>query len=443
MLAYHAAVIVIAGPMCTSQAGADPGAPVAVRMSLNLAMHTRSTDVATFTMPAPVTVNVASDGTFTLPRNLLPFTPVDVPVPSLAPGLLRVRAAAMNDWKGTINATTGATTLDGSVQLLWTDPSSSSDSSPSPMLDCPVGPFDVHLSTATVGGTSLSPGTPLDPSNRTAHLVDANLDVAAIPDGTTQCAGNERSLNEALSLPILPTTTTTSTTTSGPVSSTTTTLAPTTTTVGPTTTTTTDAAPTTTTGGIDGAPTPAAAAFEPVPSIVSTLTVATVPPPASPPTPARLVGPPTTTDGPSASSGSASMLAPPAPAHTTDSTPRTANAGKQHPHANRHAQSDAAAPLAGTSPHVNATPPLYFSPAFFGTARLGARHLLPPSTPLSNLGYSIAHRNPLSILFLVLLVSPLLAIGLGLVASDFGWRLQLPWRRRQPRHSTRKPLLYP
>ena len=42
-----------------------------------------------------------------------------------------------------------------------------------------------------------------------ATLVDSTLDVGAVPDGTSQCAGNERSLNQALSLPIVPATTTT------------------------------------------------------------------------------------------------------------------------------------------------------------------------------------------------------------------------------------------
>jgi len=87
---------------------------------------------------------------------------------------------------------------------------------------------------------------------------------------------------------------------------------------------------------------------------------------------------------------------------------------------------------------------MYFSPSYFG-APLGltARNLLPASGPLSNLGNSVTRRNALSLLYVALLGFPLLVSGLGLIASDFGWRPHRPGRRRRTIPATRKPLLYP
>src|SRR5204863_2168107 len=139
-----------------------------------------------------------------------------------------------------------AATRDGSLELLWSQQKPATDAAGSSyMLDCPVGPFAVHLSTATVGGTLLAPVAHQDPSSRTARLVDDDLDVGAIPTGTKQCAGDEGGLNGALSLPILPRATTTTTTTVA-ADSTTSTI-PTTTTTATTDTTTTTTTPATTT----------------------------------------------------------------------------------------------------------------------------------------------------------------------------------------------------
>jgi hypothetical protein len=127
---------------------------------------------------------------------------------------------------------------------------------------------------------------------------------------------------------------------------------------------------------------------------------------------------------------------------------RTVNAAK-HPRrkhrANRHAQTDATTMATGANSNVNAPPPpLYFSPSYFGSSlRLTGRDLLPASGPLSNLGNSVAHPNASSILFIALLSLPLVAFGLGLIASDFGWRPHLPRRRRRTAHATRKPSLHP
>jgi hypothetical protein len=448
LIAYYTVVIVIVGPMCFSQADAVPGARVPVRISLSLAMRTKTTDIATFTTPVSITVGVGSDGTFTLPSNQLAFTPVSIATPAL--GALTVQAAATSDFAGTVNTTTGTASLDGSLKLLWSKPTSTYVLSRPQMLDCPVGPFAVHLSTATVGGTPLSPQSLLDPTSRTARLVDSTLDVAAVPDGTTQCAGNEPTLNQALSLPILPptTTTTTSTTTSVPATSTTTTIAPTPTTSASTSTTTTVAPATPgtpATSGLGVALNPTVLAFEPTPSIVATLTIATVP---SPTNPASL----TSNTGTSPPAGpmvlSTRSGRPSATAHTTDDlrlrTVKTARHTRHKHHANRHAQTDATTMVTSTNSNINAPPPLYFSPSFFGAPlRFTARNLLPAPGPLSNLGNSVTHRNALSMLFIALLSLPLVAFGLGLIASDLGWHPRLPGRRRRTARAAHRPLLYP
>jgi hypothetical protein len=426
LIAYYAVVIVVVGPMCFSRADADAGSRVPVRISLSLAMRTKTTDIATFTTPVPITVGVAPDGTYTLPSNRLTFTLVDVAVATPSPtlGILTVQAAAVSDFAGTVNTTTGAATLDGSLELLWSKSSSTYHRAESQMLDCPVGPFAVHLSTATVGGTPLSPPSPSDPSNRTARLVDTTLDIGVVHAGTTQCAGNERALNQALSLPIRPATTTTTsttstfTTTSVPSSSTTTTNAPTTTASTGTTTTVARATP--------GAPTTGGLGVAPTPSIVSALTIAAIPSPTNPTPP---TGTPPTTGLPASTTPSIPPSA--APVHATDHQRRrpvkAVRQARHKHHANRHAQTDAttgateAAAATSANAHLNAPPPLYFSPSYFGHAlRLNTRNLL-GAGPLSNLDNSVTHPNALSTLFIALLSLPLIALGLGLIASDLGW----------------------
>ncbi len=454
LIAYYAVVVVIVGPMCFSQARAEPRAHVPVRISVSLAMRTKATDIATFATRAPLSIAVGADGTFILPANALAFTPVDVPVTRL--GTLTVGAVAMSDLVGTVNTSTGTATLDGALELLWSKPTSTYSPSRPHMLDCPVGPFGAHLSTATVGGTPLSSQSSLDPTSRIATLVDSTLTVGAVPAGTTQCAGNERSLDRALSLPIVPTTTTTttsatastSTSTSVPVSSTTTTIAPTTTSSSTTTTVGPAASGTPTTAGLGVALNPTVLAFAPTPSIVSTLTIATVPPPTSPTAAAST---PTTADHSVLATPS---IPPSAAVHATDHPRRRPIWAVRQPrrkhHANRHAQTDAtitltaAAAPTSASAHVNAPPPLYFSPSYFDPSlRLTAHRLSHTPTPLANLGDPVAHRNALSLLFIALVSLPLVVFGLGLIASDLGWQPHLPGRRRGIEQAARKSSLYP
>ena len=446
LIAYYAVIVVIVGPMCFSRARAELGARVPVRISLSLAMRSKTTDIATFATRAPLTVGVGADGTFTLPSKSLAFTPVDVPIATPPPrlGMLTVQAAATDDFAGTVNPATGTVTLDGSLELLWSKPSSTYNPSQEQMLDCPVGPFAVHLSTATVGGMLLSRQSSPDPTGRTATLVDSTPTVGAVPDGTTQCEGDERSLNLALSLPILPTTaatTSTTTTTIVPASSTTITTAPTTTTGSSTTTTVAPLGTPTTPNGF--ALNPTVLASEPTPSVVATLTIATMPSPTSPALPANAS---TTISSPA--TATPSMPPPAAPAPTTpDHQHRRAVKAATHrsphkDHANRHAQSDATTLVTGTNSNANRPPPpLYFSPSYFGPLlRLSARNPSPASAPLSSLVDSVAHPNALSALYFALLTLPLFAFGLGLIASDLGWHPRLPGRRR--RNASGKPLLY-
>jgi hypothetical protein len=446
LIAYYAVVIVVVGPMCLAQAGADPGARVPVRIALNVALHTKKTNVATFTTPFPITVGVASDGSFTVPRGDLAFALVDVPIATPTPealGWFTVRAVATSDFLGTVNSTTGVATLNGSLELLWSTRAPAPAPGPSPaqqpMLQCPVGPFALHLSTATLGGALLSPQSLRDPASRTARLVDDNLDVPAVPGGMKQCAGNQGSLNLALSLPILPT----------PVS-TTTTLAATSTTSTTDTTTTTTAPPTTAATSTPrktiGAPPPGlptdslgvaldpkVIALEPSPSIVSTLTIAAVPPP---------VGSPTTAGTPGlfvAPAPATPIIAGAPPNPTSPASPRTVESAKEtraRHRTNRHAQTDAAT-RAGAA--TNVTPPLYFSPMNFAPRIAPHNSLLAPG-PLLDLGESAfaRHHTGLSILFVVFLVIPLAAFGLGLVASDFGWRPRRLGRHGHETKTTRK-----
>ena len=448
LTAYYAVVIAVVGPMCLSQAGADPAARVPVRIALNVALHTKKTDVATFTTPFPVTVGVASDGSFTIPRGELAFALVDVPIdtPTPALGWLTVRAVAMSDFLGTVNSSTGAATLDGSLELLWSTQSPAPGSSP--LLACPVGPFALHLSTATLGGSQLSPQSLRDPTSRTARLVDANLDVGAVPAGMRQCAGHEGSLNLALSLPILPKSVPTTTTVAG--SSTTSTTDTTTTTTSTTTTTTTtppttgaSSTTTTTIGSLPpGTPTdglgigldPKVLALEPSPSIVSMLTIAAVAAPVGSPNPAAATGSFLSPAPATPTVGGVPLYAPPSTRGRTVKHPKKPRS-RHRP--NKHAQTDAATATIGAGKNV--APPLYFSPMNFAPKIAPHNSLLAPG-PLLNLGESAfaRHRTGLSILFVVLLVIPLAAFGLGLVASDFGWRPRIPGRDRRRANTPHK-----
>ena len=431
LVVYYAVVIVLVGPMLRAQAGAAVPSPVPARVSLNFALRTPSTDVATFTTPFPITVGVASNGSFTIPRGHLAFALVEVPMPApnAALGRLTVRAQAMSDFAGTYDHATGAVTLDGSLLLLWSQPKPAVPSTAPRMVNCPVGPFALHLSTATVGGVQLNP------TSRAARLVDDELDVAAVPNGTPQCAGDEAGLNAALSLPITPkpvVTTTTTTTTTVPDPSTTTIEATTTTT--DSTTTTTIADPPTTVASdpaaliaaTDGAAPPIdpqVLAFEPIPSIVSTMTIAPVPAPIAT----------TTTTAPFVVN-TPRTIPQSTPSHTArHETHHKAKTHKKapakHHRKNKHAQTTVLAPPVVGPPRTATGPfswPFNFAPTNPTTSHN------PLTAPLATLSDNVArHATGLSILFVALLVAPLVTFGLGLVASDLGWRPPFLARRRR------------
>ncbi|MCU1465800.1 MAG: hypothetical protein JWM72_1728, partial [Actinomycetia bacterium] len=312
LITYYAFAFLLVGPTFFAPVEADTKPRIPVRISLNVALRTRTTDVATFTTPFPVTVGVAADGTFTIPSGSLGFALVDVPLETAYPGLgrLSVRAEPVSDFGGMVDARSGEVTLTGLLELLWTRPHPRLGVAP--MVDCPVGPFAVHLSTQTVGGQLLGQQSLANPSSRTARLVDDNLSINEIPAGTKQCGGAEGALNQVLSLPILPRVdTSTSTTTVAPATTsssdtttttvfdpntTSTTVDPAATTIETTTTTVVPvqavtpsasppdaaalaaaAAPASAPGmaGALGTPLdPNVLAFEPIPSLVSTLTIA-------------------------------------------------------------------------------------------------------------------------------------------------------------------------
>ena len=460
LVGYFVIVVVVLGPMCLSRARADP-APLPMRVTLNVAMRTSTADIATFTMPFPITVGMPPDGTFTIPRDRLAFSFIEIPIEKPRPGLgrLTVRVEATTDFAATVDTTTRTVTLDGSLELLWSKPAAVLNPTKPRMHDCPVGPFVVHLSSATIGGTPLSRQSLLHPTSRTARLVDDNLSVRAVPRGTRQCAGNEDRLNQALSLPILPkseqtTTTATAPTTTAPTTATTSTTVPasTTSTVAPPTTstsTTTSVAPTTTaittptsalattaanpatapvTDGLGGALDPTALTLEPIPSVVSTLTIASVPPEV------RSTTTPTTRLFVSTRQSTPTSVAQVRGTHNERGRTVTVATRPRPKHrSNKHAQTDAPARAMTTTTVASskiAAPPLYFSPFNFGQKRISAPAPFLAPGPLYDLGASAVARHRTPILFVALLLIPLAAFGLGLVASDFGWRLPFRGRRR-------------
>jgi hypothetical protein len=443
LIGYYVVVVVVVGPMCLSRATADPAARVPMLVTLNVAMRTRTADVATFSMPFPMTVGMPPDGSFTIPQDRLAFSLIEIPIETPRPGLgrLSVRVEGTTDFAATVDTTSGAVTLDGSLELLWSKPGSVLNPNESRMHDCPVGPFVVHLSSATVGGTPLSKQSRLHPTSRTARLVDDNLSVPAVRRGTRQCAGDEDRLNQALSLPILPkaaptTTTTAATTTTTTTSTSTTVPASTTSTDASATTSTSTATTVTPTTSAITAPTPAALTLEPIPSVVSTLTIASVPPEV------RSTTTPSTRPFVSTRQSTPTSVAPARGKHRARGRTATAATRARPKHrGNKHAQTDSPARAMTTTvaSFRTAAPPLFFSPFNFGQQRISPPAPLLAPGPLYDLGASAIahHRTALSILFVALLLSPLAAFGLGLVASDFGWRP--PFRgRRRPASTIRK-----
>jgi hypothetical protein len=456
LIACYVFFVAVVGPMSLLTATAFPAAPVPMRVTLNVAMRTSTADVATFTMPFPITVGMPPDGTFTIPRDRLAFSFIEIPIEKPRPGLgrLTVRVEATTDFAATVDTTTRTVTLDGSLELLWSKPAAVLNPTQPRMHDCPVGPFVVHLSSATVGGTPLSRQSLLHPTSRTARLVDDNLSVRAVPRGTRQCAGNEDRLNQALSLPILPKSEQTTTTATAPTTATTSTTVPASTTstvASPTTSTstTTSVAPTTTAittptsalattaanpatapvaDGLGGALDPTALTLEPIPSVVSTLTIASVPPEV------RSTTTPTTRPYVSTRQSTPTSVSQVRGTHNERGRTVTVATRPRPKHrSNKHAQTDAPARAMTTTTVASskiAAPPLYFSPFNFGQKRISAPAPFLAPGPLYDLGASAVARHRTPILFVALLLIPLAAFGLGLVASDFGWRLPFRGRRR-------------
>ncbi|MDQ1462725.1 MAG: hypothetical protein QOI08_4209, partial [Actinomycetota bacterium] len=122
LITYYAFAFLLVGPTFFAPVEADTKPRIPVRISLNVALRTRTTDVATFTTPFPVTVGVAADGTFTIPSGSLGFALVDVPLETAYPGLgrLSVRAEPVSDFGGMVDARSGEVTLTGLLELLWT-----------------------------------------------------------------------------------------------------------------------------------------------------------------------------------------------------------------------------------------------------------------------------------------------------------------------------------
>ena len=68
-------------------------------IAITAAVLTKTTDVETFTTPFPITLGIAPDGAFTIPRDRLAFALVDVSVLTPGPAFepFTVRAAATSE----------------------------------------------------------------------------------------------------------------------------------------------------------------------------------------------------------------------------------------------------------------------------------------------------------------------------------------------------------
>lgn len=437
--AYYAFVLTVVLPMSFSpEVGASAVRTERARVSLSVAMRTPRTTIATLVTPFPALVTVSPQGKFTIRSQDLAFASIPVPmVPAdAAIGTPTVRAAATTDLSGTIDAATGAVTLDGAMMLLWSVPLRSGQPlTTRRMVDCPVGPFLVQLSTTAPGGSGL------DASRGTATLVDGSLNVPAVPSGKKECDSRERAINAALSLPILPpqpSTTTTSTTLPSSTSTTDST----------TTTTTTTVAPTPGTPPVFGFPLAAiqAAAITaaPMPSIISTLAISTVTDP-----------PPSTNPPPSTTTSTVAQLPPPTAAGTPPvvraKEPRHATAPPGRKIRPRHTGKTRKPfhPVVKTRSSANmrsavATPA---DPAFGGgpfdflpSPHLSHSGISFVPTPMIDLGAAaIAAGNSGAgrfAILVILLLLPVAFFGFKLVASDFGWHI--PLKRRRKRVGNRK-----
>jgi hypothetical protein len=202
-MAVFALSLTLAVPGMVSGAGANIANPGNIKFSMGVAVLTPSFRLSHVSTKAAATATIQSNGTFVIPRAALAFQPVDMnigpPHPSIGP--VAVQLVAMSDFIGAVNPSTHVESLAGRFEMVW----SQIVSLTKPMAGCPIGPFDVHLTTKSAGAR------PYESTVGTARMVDGNFAIDALTPGTSGCAGLESSVNSTLSLPITTTTTTAST----------------------------------------------------------------------------------------------------------------------------------------------------------------------------------------------------------------------------------------
>src|SRR5262249_26136061 len=93
------------------------------------------------------------------------------------------------DFTGNVDPASGLVTLAGD---LTTDVTLQAFG----LVDCPLGPMSLSVSTANAGGSAYSAGS--------ATLVDESFVMPAIPDGAAGCAGFESAINQFVGLPTAP-----------------------------------------------------------------------------------------------------------------------------------------------------------------------------------------------------------------------------------------------
>lgn len=198
-----------------SRAGANVATAGTVAVSMDVSLVTPTLTLPAFATTSTATATIRADGSFTVPRPGIAFQPVTLSLGSPpALGDVNVSLVASSDFTGAVDPTTSTELLAGRVEMLWSQTGT--------MTGCPVGPFDVQLTTKSPGAR------PYASSSGTATMVDGNFAIDALKSGTPGCAGLESLINSTLSLPITTTTTTDSstTTTSTTTTSTTTTTTP-------------------------------------------------------------------------------------------------------------------------------------------------------------------------------------------------------------------------
>jgi len=213
-IAVFAISMSLAIPGMVSSAGANIANPGNVGVSVNLSLLTPTFTLSGISTTSPATATMASNGALFIPRADLVFAPlaVHIALPNPELGDITVQVVASSDFVGAVNPSTRVEWLAGSLEMQWSHTGT--------MTACPIGPFQVHVTTKSAGSRPYSDGG-------MATMVDANLAIGAVGPGTPGCAGLESSVNATLSLPITATTTTSDNSTT----STTTTTVPTSTTV--------------------------------------------------------------------------------------------------------------------------------------------------------------------------------------------------------------------